>query len=304
MGHDLHIHLHDSLRARALAGEVNLFTRLARALPDWRLQFQPDTDLARLKTRLRGAYGLFHMQPPPKGGRILCLRRAYFYPFWRIERTSLRWEFEAARASFDPASIAPDRAAAFVQRWRAQVLGKRQITRAGFILIPLQGHLQTCRSFQSLSPLDMIEQTLVRDPRPIRATLHPKEVYSDSDRQALDTLSRRFPRFQLVQADTADLLAACDLVVTQNSSVALHGFFAQKPAILFAQSDFHHIAGSVPRDGLDAAFATLQRETPPFDAYLHWFFTQTAINAGAPDAELRLNARLRDLGWPVVALSA
>ena len=301
MGHDLHIHLHDSLRARAQAGEVPLFAHLATALPGWRLHFQPDTPLARLKTRLRGAYGLFHMQPLPAGGRILCLRRAYMYPFWRIERTHLRWEFDAARMAFDPDATAPDAAARFVARWRPKLLGERPITRAGFVLVPLQGYLQTARSFQSMSPMQMIEQTLARDPRPVIATLHPNESYSDADRRALAQMTARFSHFSVSDRPSADLLAACDLVVTQNSSVALSGFFAAKPAILFGQSDFHHIAASVPRDGLEAAFSA---PTPPpdlFDRYLHWFFTQTTINAGSPDAPARLNARLRALGWPVLA---
>ncbi|MFN4058046.1 MAG: hypothetical protein ACK4HW_07680 [Roseinatronobacter sp.] len=298
MAHNLHIHLHDSLRARAQAGEVPLFTHLAASLPGWRLHFQPDTPLARLKTRLRGGYGLFHMQPLPAGGRILCLRRAYIYPFWRIERTHLRWEFDAARMAFEPASFDPDPAARFVARWRPKLLGDRPITRAGFILIPLQGHLQTARSFQSMSPLHMIEETLTRDPRPVIATLHPNQRYSDADRRALAQMTERFPRFSLSPKTSADLLAACDLVVTQNSSVALTGFFAAKPAILFGQSDFHHIAASIPRDGLEAAFARPAPTLDVFDRYLHWFFTQTAINAGAPDAPARLNARLRALGWP------
>jgi hypothetical protein len=301
MCHDLHIHLHDSLRARAQAGDVPLFTHLAASLPGWRLHFQPDTPLARLKTRLRGGYGLFHMQPLPAGGHILCLRRAYIYPFWRIERTHLRWEFDAARLPFDPVAIDPAIAARFVARWRPKLLGDRPITRAGFVLVPLQGHLQTARSFQSMSPIQMIEQTLARDPRPVIATLHPNERYTDAERRALAQIATRFSRFSLSDKPSADLLAACDLVVTQNSSVALTGFFAAKPAILFGQSDFHHIAASVPRDGLDAAFA---HPTPPLDVfyrYLHWFFTQTTINAGSPDAPTQLNARLRALGWPVPA---
>jgi hypothetical protein len=148
----------------------------------------------------------------------------------------------------------------------------------------------------------MIEETLARDPRPIRATLHPSEVYSPSDLQALTALSRRFPRFEVTSVETTALLAACDLVVTQNSAVALTGFFAQKPAILFAQSDFHHIAASVPRDGLALAFSRKTPESAVFSAYLYWFFREQAINAGAPDAAYQLNARLRALGWPVPSL--
>ena len=301
MGHDLFIHLHDSLRARANAGEVNLFTQLQSALPGWRLLFRPDTPLARLQTRLRRAFGLFHMHPPPASGRVLCLRRAYFYPFWRLERTAQRWDFDVAHAPF-PGKLDP-RAHAFMARWRNNFFAGHTISSTGFVLIPLQGQVQSCRGFQTCSPLEMIEETLSRDPRPLRATLHPKETYPPADLRALEDLSRRFPRFQLVTAPTTALLAACDRVVTQNSSVALTGFFAQKPAILFAQSDFHHIAGSVPRDGLDAAFDAPPPDADRFAAYLHWFFQDQAINAGAPDAPKRLNARLRALGWPVPDLS-
>lgn len=292
----LHIHLKAPWRYKAQAGDVGLFNRLAQALPGWNLRFHPDTAFHRQLSRLRPGYSLFHKQDPV-GARGLCLRQAYLYPFWRFERSNLRWDFDVARAAFAVQDIPHTDALGFHAQLRKRYLGTAPITRDGFIFMPLQGHLLSHRSFQSMSPAQMIEATLEQDPRPIRATLHPLETYSPVERAALDALHRRFPRFQVVEAASLDLLRACDLVVTQNSGMALQGFLAEKPAILFGQSDFHHIAGSVPRDGLRAAFDLARAEPPDFAAYLFWFLRLNAINMACPTTESDIRTRLASLGW-------
>lgn len=292
----LHIHLKAPWRHKAQAGEVGLFNRLAQALPGWTLHFHPDTAFHRHLSRLRPGHSLFHKQDPV-GKRALCLRQAYLYPFWRIERSNLRWEFDVARAAFTALDIAPADARRFHTRLRQRHLGTAPVTRDGFIFMPLQGHLLSHRSFQSMSPAQMIETTLEQDPRPIRATLHPLETCSPSERAALDTLQRRYARFQVVDTPSLDLLRACDMLVTQNSGMVLQGYLASKPAILFGQSDLHHIAGSVPRDGLRAAFDIGRGEPPDFVAYLFWFLRRHAINMACPTTESDIRARLAGHGW-------
>lgn len=296
MPETLHIYLHEPFRSRAAAGEINFFNKLAAALQDWRLRFHEDSEDERLAAPSRG-FGLFHMQEPMVS-TILCLRRAYHYPFWRIEKTNERWNFDVAKAAFDPADVPRGPAQQFFDRWRPKIFREGPTYRAGFVFVPLQGRLQDCRSFQSKSPLEMIKEVLRRWPDvPVKATLHPKEIYSENDHKALARLEDTHPMFRVVTEDAKDLLAACDRVVTQNSSVALTGFFAQKPAVLFAGSDFHHIAGSVPRDGLTAALA--DRPEPEYAAYLWWFFQRQSINAGAADAEVKIRDRFRAHGFPV-----
>lgn len=114
MAKTLHIYLHEPMRTRAEAGEINLFNKMAQALAGWTLRFHEDTKAERQAAPDRG-YGLFHMQEPPVP-TILCLRRAYHYPFWRIEKTNERWNFDVARAGFDAAQVPPGRAAAFFSR--------------------------------------------------------------------------------------------------------------------------------------------------------------------------------------------
>lgn len=293
---DLHLYLPSPLREDTQAGGVNIVSRIIAAT-GLRPVFHGDTEAERARAGGEGLH-LFHMQEPT-GPRVLNLRRAYAYPFWRIEATNERWRFDVALADFDAGSVDMAEARPFFRRQQARFLGEGpDPVRDGFIFMPLQGRLRDHRSFQAMSPVQMIEATLDHDPRPIRATLHPREIYDAADMAVLDRLQARFPRFRLVQAEAGALLRTCDLVVTQNSSVALAGFFAKKPAVLFARIDFHHIAGSVPRDGLAGAFARAQGPAP-FVEYLHWFFRTACINGGAPDAADQILRRMRRHGWAV-----
>ena len=287
------LYLPAHLRAGHLAGQVNILTRILAALPDWQVVHAPE---AEGETQPHQGFALTHMQEPRRPGPTLCLRRTYWYPFWRIEPTNERWNFAVARQSPD-IKAAPPRAAAFHARLRDRVLQGRRVTREGFVFAPLQGRLTQHRSFQSQSPVAMLHETLARQPLPVVATLHPGETYGPADHAALAALSQH-PRFTLVQRPAADLVAACDFVVTQNSSVALQAMIAGKGAVLFAGIDFHHPAGSVPRDGLDRAFQIGQQPPADMTAYLWWFFKQNAIDAQAEDAPARIRALLTAQGWP------
>lgn len=291
----LNLYLPAHLRADHAAGKVNILSRLIEALPGWALVDRPEAEGA---SQPHPGHALTHMQEP-LSARALCLRRAYYYPFWRIEPTNERWNFAVARAVPGQAGIPPQRARGFHQRLRERVLEGREITQEGFVFMPLQGRLLDHRSFQSMSPLAMIRATLAQGAE-VRATLHPGESYSAAERAALAAVQAEDARFRLVQEPAADLISRCDYCVSQNSSVALQAMIAGKGAVLFAGIDFHHPAGSVPRDGLAAAFAKGRQAPQRMAEYLWWFFKQQAIDAQAEDAAARVRAHLGRLGWPVV----
>lgn len=295
----LHLYLPEVMRRDAAAGEVNIVNRIAATVAPlgWHLALHDESPAELAKAMGREGRALFHMaEPAVRGG--LTLRRAYHYPFWQIEATSARWEFDVAKAVFDPTEIDPVAAKSFANRLRLRVLGDGPVTRNGYVFMPLQGRISRHRSFQSMSPLAMIEATLVAEPqRKIWATLHPKESYDADEMAALAALQSRFPRFRLIEGDAVALLQGCDYVVTQNSGLALKGYLLGKPAVLFARIDFHHIAGSVPRQGVQAAFACAKAGPPDFAGYLYWFFKHHTINGGAQDAEDQIRARLRRHGW-------
>lgn len=289
----LNLYLPAHLRADHAAGNVNILSQLIAALPGWELIHRPEEEGA---AQPHPGFALTHMQEP-LSPQALCLRRAYWYPFWRIEATNERWNFAVAQAVPALADVPKIRARNLHQRLRERVLQGRQITQEGFVFMPLQGRLLQHRSFQSCSPVAMIETSLARDLRVV-ATLHPGESYSLAERAALDRLAED-PRFTLADAPAADLLSRCDFVVSQNSSLALQAMIAGKGAVLFAGIDFHHPAGSVPRDGLEAAFAKGAEPPQRMAEYLWWFLKVRAIDAQAPDAAAQIRAVLRGQGWPV-----
>jgi hypothetical protein len=247
----------------------------------------------------KAGYHLMLNKPVP-GPNAAVLRKCYLDPFWRIEPTNDRWDWEVSGLDFEPARINPERAAAFLDRWRTTLFKDTPIADQGHIFMPLQGKLTTRRHFQAQSPADMILTTLKSDPeRQVLATLHPGEVYTKGELDRLAQIEQAHPRFHLSSLASMDLLAGCSYVVTQNSGLALKGFFAKKPAVLFARIDFHHIAGVVPQIGPAGAFRHVRTAPPAFDAYVQWFFKWHAITVWSDSVMATIQARLRTLGWPI-----
>ncbi|SEO10660.1 hypothetical protein SAMN04490248_101370 [Salinihabitans flavidus] len=238
----------------------------------------------------------------PFPDRAVTIRRAYYYPFWQIERTAQRWNWDVARSAFDPNEVPRDDAQRFYRFWQNRLFGAapKATSREGFIYVPLQGRLADHRSFQSCSPFEMLEQVLERaGVRRVVATLHPNESYSKDDLDRLDSMARRHGSLSVSTAGMQDLLQRCDFVVTQNSSAAFAGYFFGKPSVLYARIDFHHIAASVEKLGTSGAFDAVEQMRPDYAAYLWWFLQHMSINAGRPDAEDRIAVRLGGFGWPV-----
>ena len=246
----------------------------------------------------RGDYAMTHMSHPP-GDRGLCFRNCYAGPFWQIESSGARWEWDVARATFEPDHVSKKEATAFFRFWQKRLYGTVEAVRDGFIYVPLQGHLLTRRSFQSCAPIDMLQKLLARDGRPVRATLHPNETYSEAEMVALDNLMRAEPRLRIDPLPMVEALRHCDLIVTQNSSAAFHGLFFHKAAITFAAIDFHHATFSVPHVGMEMALKAAEGPPPEAARFLYWFWRDHAINMGRDNRAEKVTARLERFGWPI-----
>ena len=299
----LRIYLDEAPLSRARKGEFNLINLVRQAFEarGFRVEYIKNSLAERIKSASRNGYSLFHMEDPFHP-RALTLRRAYYYPFWRIESSAKRWEWSIAKSNFDPAKIDCVEARNFCRFRRKQLFGLNEIPTApgGSIYIPLQGRLMQRRSFQSLSPLEMIATVLKLDPgRQIYTGLHPNETYLPEEIAALRAMADTSPRLTVSTAPMTDLLASCDYVVTENSSVALAGYFFHKPAVLFAKIDFHHIAANVAELGVEAALRTVPTLAPDYDRYMYWFLQMTCINTGQADAEDRILEMVRRKGWRV-----
>ncbi len=296
------IYLDDALRRSVERGQHNYIAQVRAAFESAgvRVALREDSVAERLASVARPGYALFHMQEPPHP-RALTTRRAYVYPFWRIERTNRRWQTEVAMAAFDPAAIDPDEAARFAGFWRRRLFGAAvpAAEPGGYVYVPLQGRLLERRSFQTVAPIDMLREVLTEVPGRIRVTLHPKEVYAPAELQALDRLARTHPRLELSAEPPEVLLPGCDMVITQNSAVAFQGYFHEKPAVLFARIDFHHIAARVDVLGSAEAIRQAREARPDFARYLYWFLQEMAINAGKQDAPAQILKTVRRRGWDI-----
>ena len=304
MAKDLHLRffLDPSLRASAEAGRHNFIGKLSNVLRQsgFEIDYCGDDEAALdLARQDDGAFAMFHMRAPI-GPRALVFRRVYHYPFWAIEPQAERWHWHVARTPFRPEEIDPEEAARFVRFWRKKLFARPLPAPEGegFLYIPLQGRLTEHRSFQSCAPVEMIARVLALDPRPVIATLHPREIYTPEDHAALDALVARHPRLTVPTGGMDRLFPACDAVITENSSVAFNGFLLGKPAMIFADIDFHHIALDAREDAA-AAFAALGNHRPDYERYLYWFWQVMAIKAGRAEAEGGIRAALTRAGWPV-----
>jgi len=293
----LYFYLGPRQRAQVTAREPKILTRIVEVVEaaGWQVVLLPEE--ARHAAPQVDGYHLV-LNQTVSGPFCLSLRRCYMEPFWRIEAVNDRWAWETAGLTFDAAQVRAPYVQAFFDRWRGNLFGATPIRRDGFVFVPLQGKLQRLRQFQSVSPLAMLDTLLARERRPVVATLHPAETYDDDDLAALQDLSVQNPQFTLSSEPSIDLLRRCDAVVTQNSSMALIGYFARKPAVLFAEADFHHIAGSVTRDGIERAFAPRGPDVP-YAPYVYWFFKMHAITSWSEDVHRQIADRLRQHGWPV-----
>lgn len=294
----LRVYLHGHMLRTARAGTFPAMAVLARTVQaqGWRVVFEHAFPQAQDHPPPPGEYALLHMKQP-RHPRSLTLRRAYHYPFWRIEPVAQRWRFAVAQARFDPDAVDAEEAAAFARRLRARVLPGPEPRRGDHVLVPLQGHLRRTRSFQTMSPVAMLD-AVCRTGRPVVATLHPSESYDSADHAALAALARRHPNLTL-GGDTMARLRDCAFVATQNSAVGFDGMILGKPAVLFGQIDFHHVALNVADLGADAALAQAATARPAFDRYLYWFLRLQAIDAQAPDAGGRMLEAMRRGGWPL-----
>lgn len=295
----LHLYLTDYVLWHYTRRSHPFLNRVADVLiaRGWQVTAGSDGLADRLRAAVQPGYHLFY-EHPPAGPRCLTARRVYWDPFWRIEASHERWHWPVAHAPFDPAQVDPKRADGFARFWRPRLgLDAREgVDRGAFIYVPLQGQWGQRRSFQSMSPAKMVDTLLERCDAPLVLTCHPGETLGEADRARLAAWTRD-PRVTLSTAPMADLLTHARFVATQNSSVALKGFFVNTPALLFAQVDFHHVAASVPRDGLSAALAQAGQVRTDYAQYLFWFFQKRALNHWRDDFPDRLTAWLAGRGW-------
>ena len=280
--------------ANARAGRFGFVSKLRSAVEaaGWRSELVPAAN----EPPGENTYALHHMSGPAHP-RVMFFRRTYYQPFWHIEREAQRWRWPVASQIFDPDRIDRDEARAFIHTLRQKNMPGLSPTRPAHILIPLQEQLTEARSFQTMSPVEMVK-TVAATGRPCIATLHPRGGYSDAELAALDRLRRRHGNLA-IGGDSRELLAGAEFIATQNSSVAMDAYLLTRPVVLFAQIDFHHIALNVAETGAKAALQRAAGHKAEYAKYLFWFLQMQSIDASSDQAGQQMLDALKRGGWPI-----
>jgi hypothetical protein len=242
----VHFYLPYGMRAQAASGKHNFINKLMEVLREagFGAEFHETSLLERLKGSVRPGYSIT-CKADPFNEKSLKIHQNYFLPFWQIEKTAARWERDVTFAQFDPSIVPAKEANRFFHFWRNRIFGDMspQPSGEGYVYVPLQARLPIKRSFQSCSPMEMLEITLREcGSSKVVATIHPRHEYMDAELAALHAFADKQDRLTIDTGNMETHLANCRYIVTQNSSVAISGYFHERPVILFAEVDFHHIA--------------------------------------------------------------
>lgn len=312
------LHLKPTDIDRDLAGRGLALYRVIRGMATARgIPFHTrlrDRDLTigtRVVTDGRFADGNLHIidDRSVRADGVLNAAVAYLWEFWHLDPAGTKAFSSIGTRRFDAARIDRDRAARFRETLWARYVDKRrskhvQETRQedlpdGALAVFCQGHYPVKSGATDFSDVQMVEavRTQAGD-RPVLLKLHPAET-AVQDEARLRALADGDPRLRITQANVHDILSRCAAMVSINSTVALEGFIHRKPAILFGQSDFHHIAGRVARpDGFGAVLAEQLSARPDFDAFLAWYFLGNCLRINAKTLEDRIWERFAAVGFP------
>jgi hypothetical protein len=297
-----HMRLYQVIRAMArdLGIEVKIRARAADLLPDTRRvddgRFD-DGNLHLIDDRSVRAPG------------VLNCAVAYFWEFWHLDPIGTKALSSIGALAYDPASMPYGRAEQFFDTQRARLVTPRlskygqkaEVTPlpSGAVAVFLQGEFpikQGVTAFDDLAMLKVVQDRT--GDRPIIVKPHPL-VKNPFTLAELRVAVYGDDRITLTDANVHDILAACAVTVSINSTVALEGYLHRKPAVLFGQADFHHLAGRVhrPEDFAPVLEAQLNRRGG-YAQYLAWYFLRHCLRLGAPGLEAAIWQRFAAAGFP------
>lgn len=265
---------------------------------DFKVNFVEARDDALLTSFKAESYALFHRNRPWHENSLEA-RPAPFGPFWSIDKTADPAQKRIYGLGFNPNLIDGVSAARFFGRQlnRPTFAVENPSTKAGYVFVALQGLLSKQRSWQSMTPLEMVQRTVeIEEKRPIFIKLHPNEQYSDEELTFLHDLCDG-DRIRMVEGDLNALMASCAYTVSMNSAVSFKALLFGKPGILFGDAEFHHPFQNVRQQGLTQCFDGVLKDTVEYEKYIFWYLRKQMIHNFAPSTDRDILRHCKNLGW-------
>lgn len=301
-GRALVIHAGETWYDAILAGRFDFFPKMAEALslPAYVVRAE------------RGASGRIlgmgrHLNVVigprmPIGPGIWHAHPGYLRGFWYLDPMGVNMQSSLVEARFDPAAIDPEKARWFwngVTGWHL----KRNLSK-----FPqaerVEGGLPPAKTVVFLQEIERFSRPVhwVDSLTMLRAAAASGQTYvkfhpaqGAAMRDAVLALAQDLPQLEISTASVHDLVAACEVVVTQNSAAGFEALLQKKPVITCARSDYHH-ATLQARSAADLADALQtaadQLRGFAYDRFLYWFLGQHLLEPGKEGFAERLRVRV------------
>ncbi len=304
-GRALVIHAGETWYDAVLAGKFDFFARLAETAAEMGLQ----THLVRAErgasTRLidMGRHLNVLIGPrAPIGPGIWHAHPGYLRGFWYLDPQGVNMQSSLVDAQFDASAIDPALARWFwngVTGWHL----KRNLSKfpqeprldtplpAARTVVFLQEIERFSRPVHWVDSLPMIRFAANHGLTYVK--LHPAQ--SPETTAAVRALAAQMPQITLSTASIHDLIAASDVVLTQNSAAGFEALLQKKPVITCARADYHHATLQVTKASDLAQALTIaptRQRNFAFDRYLYWFLGQNLLEPGKPEFTSRIRAIL------------
>lgn len=258
---------------------------------------------SRQAARLRaGPYTHIMMGPKRhRGPRIFHAQPSYIKGFWYLDPQGYFWNASVADAVFDPETINFDDAKAFLtpllRRLNKRNLSKRdQPPRRDIPPADICFFAQDIEKYKTrvdyLTTEEIIDTLGKAQNRRCLIKLHP--LLSKLHRQRIARQVSAYDHLEIVEASVHDLIAASQVVVTQNSATGFEALLYGKRVITCARSDYHHAThvSHSPAELLEALDKPTKMSANSQMRFTYWFLKEQMLQPSAPDFEARALARL------------
>ena len=244
---------------------------------------------------------------PCYGANILHAAPSYIWGFWYLDEVGVHANSSLRFARFAPEGIDGEKAEYFfngVTSYMKQenvskvaqedrVEGGLDHARAVVFCQDIENDRQRCHY---LTTEEMIRTAGEHDRTArVYVKLHPDQ--SKPMRRSIMAICSDYPNVRLSSASVHDLIAASDIVVTQNSAAGFEALMHKRPVVTCAKSDFWHatLTARTVRDLREALeFGPQAMGDFAFEKYFYWFLDRNCLEPQKEEFAKRVWARIKD----------
>jgi len=233
---------------------------------------------------------------------------AYIGAFWHLDPNGVKALSSIGHREFDPTAFSAKRVATFFEGLQNRYVRKRNSKygqREEHVDVPknaislfFQGMAPLSTGVSKFEDFDILELLLNQTSGvPIVVKPHPL-VTQKHEIDFLHDLAKQDNRLFVTDANVHDILQNSAVTISNNSTVALEGFFHKKPAILFGDSDFHHIAHRFHTgDNVLDLIGKAKNSRPAYPEFLAWYFLDQCLHLNSKKLKEKVYAIFRQHGF-------